>query len=57
VQIQTFENNMRAIFLPVLLVVLLAGCGRKGPLYLPTPEQKAAAENAAVRQLADAEKK
>ncbi|MCL4469979.1 MAG: lipoprotein [Gammaproteobacteria bacterium] len=34
---------MRLVFLPVLLVILLQGCGHKGPLYLPAPEQKPAA--------------
>lgn len=35
---------MRLAFLPVLLVLLLSACGHKGPLYLPAPEQKPAAE-------------
>jgi predicted small lipoprotein YifL len=31
------ENNMRLAFLPVLLALLVQGCGIKGPLYLPPP--------------------
>lgn len=38
---------MRALF-PLIALALLAGCGYKGPLYLPKPEaQKAAAPPAA----------
>jgi predicted small lipoprotein YifL len=29
---------MRALLPPVLLVLVLQGCGLKGPLYLPKPE-------------------
>jgi predicted small lipoprotein YifL len=31
---------MRAL-LPLIVVVLLAGCGHKGPLYLPKPKPDA----------------
>lgn len=41
---------MRFVFLPVLLVALLQGCGHKGNLYLPTPEQKPAAYAPATPQ-------
>ena len=39
---------MRLAFLPVLFALLLAGCGVKGPLYLPAnklppPEKKSEA--------------
>ncbi|MDD5330520.1 MAG: lipoprotein [Sulfuricella sp.] len=47
---------MRLAFLPVLLVLLLAGCGHKGPLYLPAPEQTPAAAASAVPQPAVEEK-
>lgn len=29
---------MRLFFVALLFIVLLAGCGRKGPLFLPRPE-------------------
>lgn len=48
---------MRTVFLPVLLVILLQGCGHKGPLYLPTHEQTAAAKTPAAPQPAAEEKK
>ena len=48
---------MRFAFLPVLLAVLLQGCGHKGPLYLPTPDQKPAASIPAAPQPAAEEKK
>jgi predicted small lipoprotein YifL len=32
---------MRAAISLILLAVLLAGCGYKGPLYLPTPKPEA----------------
>jgi len=48
---------MRFVFLPVLLVLLLQGCGHKGPLYLPTPEQASAANAPAAQQPAAEEKK
>jgi len=35
---------MRFVFLPVLLLLLLNGCGHKGPLYLPAPEPKPVAD-------------
>jgi predicted small lipoprotein YifL len=47
---------MRLAFLPVLLAILLQGCGHKGPLYLPAPEQKPAA-NAPVAPRPAAEEK
>ncbi|MHB1592524.1 MAG: LPS translocon maturation chaperone LptM [Sulfuricella sp.] len=48
---------MRFVFLPVLLVLLLQGCGHKGQLYLPAPEQKPAAYAHATPQSAAEEKK
>ncbi|MBU1689366.1 MAG: hypothetical protein KJ958_12430 [Gammaproteobacteria bacterium] len=48
---------MRFIFLPVLLLILLQGCGHKGSLYLPTPEQASAAKTPAAPQAAAEEKK
>lgn len=48
---------MRLVFLPVLLTLLLAGCGHKGPLVLPVPEQKPAASVPAAPQPAAEEKK
>jgi predicted small lipoprotein YifL len=48
---------MRTVFLPVLLVLFLQGCGHKGPLYLPTPEQAAATKTPAAPQPAAEEKK
>lgn len=48
---------MRFVFLPALLVLLLQGCGHKGPLYLPTPEQAAAAKTPTAPQPAAEEKK
>ena len=48
---------MRFVFLPVLLVVLLHGCGHKGPLYLPAPDQAPAAQTPALPQPAAEEKK
>ncbi len=48
---------MRFVFLPVLLVALLQGCGHKGPLYLPTPGQTSAAKTPAAPQPAAEEKK
>jgi predicted small lipoprotein YifL len=47
---------MRFVFLPVLLVALLQGCGHKGPLYLPAPEQKPAANTPVAPQPAAEEK-
>mgnify|MGYP001453769386 CR=1 FL=1 len=32
---------MRAVFLLIVMTALLAGCGQKGPLYLPGDEQAA----------------
>jgi len=32
---------MRDTLIPILLAVLLAGCGHKGPLYLPKPKPDA----------------
>ena len=32
---------MRDTLIPILLAVLLAGCGHKGPLYLPKPKPEA----------------
>ncbi|MFM9970654.1 MAG: LPS translocon maturation chaperone LptM [Burkholderiales bacterium] len=32
----------------VLALLILAGCGTKGPLYLPTPEQIQAADKSKV---------
>lgn len=29
------------LFAPLVLLILLAGCGQKGPLYLPKPEKPA----------------
>jgi len=48
---------MRSIFLPVLLVMLLPGCGHKGDLYLPPPQQKPMAVAPAAPQPAAAEEK
>ncbi|WP_148290717.1 LPS translocon maturation chaperone LptM [Sulfuricella denitrificans] len=48
---------MRFVFLPVLLLILLQGCGHKGALYLPTPEQTSAATTPAAPQAAAEEKK
>ncbi|MHB1293018.1 MAG: LPS translocon maturation chaperone LptM [Sulfuricella sp.] len=48
---------MRFVFLPVLLVILLQGCGHKGPLYLPAPDQPSAAKTPAAPQPAAEEKK
>ncbi len=48
---------MRLVFLPALLVLLLQGCGHKGPLYLPAPEQKPAANAPVAPQPAAAEEK
>ena len=48
---------MRLVFLPVLLVLLLQGCGHKGPLYLPAPEPKPAASVPVAPQPAAEEKK
>lgn len=48
---------MRFVFLPVLLVALLQGCGHKGPLYLPAPDQTPAAKAPAALQPAAEEKK
>ena len=31
---------MRDTLIPILLAVLLAGCGHKGPLYLPKPKSE-----------------
>ncbi|MDP3483004.1 MAG: hypothetical protein Q8S05_06830 [Sulfuricella sp.] len=47
---------MRFVFLPVLLVLFLPGCGHKGALYLPAPEQKPAAYAPATPQPAAEEK-
>ncbi|MFP4155273.1 MAG: LPS translocon maturation chaperone LptM [Halothiobacillaceae bacterium] len=33
-------KGIRAIVALVVLALLLAGCGQKGPLYLPDKEQK-----------------
>jgi hypothetical protein len=33
---------MKPMLLFALLAVLCAGCGQKGPLYLPPPEQESA---------------
>ena len=48
---------MRLVFLPVLLVLLLQGCGHKGPLYLPAPDQAPAAKAPASPLPAVEEKK
>ncbi|MHB0984529.1 MAG: hypothetical protein ACYC05_02905 [Sulfuricella sp.] len=48
---------MRLVFLPVLLVLLLQGCGHKGALILPVPEQNPAAHAPAAPQPAAAETK
>lgn len=48
---------MRYVFLPVLLVLLLQGCGHKGALYLPAPEQKPAAKTPVAPQPDTEEKK
>jgi predicted small lipoprotein YifL len=48
---------MRLVFLPVLLVILLQGCGHKGPLYLPAPDQVPAAQTPAAPLPAAEEKK
>ncbi len=48
---------MRFVFFPVLLVILLQGCGHKGALYLPAPEQKPAAYAPVAPQPAAEEKK
>ena len=48
---------MRFVFLPVLLAILLQGCGHKGPLYLPAPGQKPAANAPAAPQPVAEEKK
>lgn len=31
---------MRPLFLLICLALALAGCGLKGPLYLPTPQNQ-----------------
>ena len=36
---------MRGIVLGVALALALAGCGQKGPLYLPEPEDRPAQES------------
>jgi predicted small lipoprotein YifL len=28
---------MRSVLLPLALILMLAGCGKKGDLYLPSP--------------------
>jgi len=48
---------MRFVFLPALLVLLLQGCGHKGPLYLPAPDQAPAAKISVAPQPAAEEKK
>lgn len=48
---------MRFVFLPVLLILLLQGCGHKGSLYLPAPDQAPAATTPAATQPAAEEKK
>ncbi len=48
---------MRFVFLPVLLVIFLQGCGHKGALYLPVPEQKPAAYAPVTPQAAAEENK
>ncbi|WP_144408265.1 lipoprotein [Sulfuricella sp. T08] len=48
---------MRYVFLPVLLVLLLQGCGHKGPLYLPAPDQAPVAQTPVAPQPAAEEKK
>jgi len=48
---------MRFVFLPVLLVLLLQGCGHKGSLYLPAPDQASVAKAQATTQSATEEKK
>jgi len=48
---------MRLVFLPVLLVLLLQGCGHKGSLYLPAPGQAPAATTPAAPQPAAEETK
>jgi predicted small lipoprotein YifL len=48
---------MRFVFLPVLLVLLLQGCGHKGSLYLPPPDQTSAAKIPAAPLPAAEEKK
>ena len=32
---------MRDTLIPILVVALLAGCGYKGPLYIPKPKPEA----------------
>jgi len=48
---------MRLVFLPVLLAFLLLGCGHKGSLILPVPEQKPAAHAPVAPQPAAEETK
>ena len=48
---------MRLIYLPVLLLILLQGCGHKGPLYLPASDPVAAPATPATPQPASEEKK
>ncbi|HET7371590.1 MAG TPA: lipoprotein [Gammaproteobacteria bacterium] len=39
---------MRLLCLALLALGLLAGCGQKGPLFLPRPEQPAPAPTSSV---------
>lgn len=40
--------RMRLLCLALLALGLLAGCGQKGPLFLPRPEQPAPAPTSSV---------
>jgi predicted small lipoprotein YifL len=39
IDFDTTGQTMRSVYLPVVLVLLLYGCGHKGPLYLPAKPQ------------------
>lgn len=49
-QFHQSEPNMTGrLIAAVSLVLLLAGCGQKGPLYLPAPEPPTAVESNAAQ--------
>ncbi len=38
----SFNRSFKTLLFPAVMVLLLAACGQRGPLYLPAPEQEPA---------------